>query len=598
MTLTLWSSFFSFSNESYPYLQRIKEQVKNADQSIILEINELLNTDTVAPLSKAYLHKYKGSLYRLSDSFALAQKELIKALRISEQINAPILRARINNNIANIFVNLGDYANALVHYKNSLKDFEEQKQASLVSITLMNIGVVYENQEKYDEALSYYKIALEYDSLSPVSRAKILLNQGSCYINLNKNVQAQKVLKEALKIFNSDGMHAQANKAAHNLAYTYELLGKYDAALELYLSSYQYSLTENQTEFTIDCLEGIMMIYNQKKQSDSVSKYYYLLHDFKENLYKSKLDKSIYEVQTAFEVEKKDQEIITQRQLKNKESRLKKQAQKTAEAERKAKRKTAWILSLIILLILILLGSISYSLVQKNKIKKLQIDQHEKEISDLIQRQEQVVYQAKLESENRERIRLANELHDRVGGLLAAVNLHVENLQEGNSKEKLGTVQGLVKDSITEIRSISHNLGDSIHTGGLKKSLENFAEGISSSGRVNMETFFSLNGNEPSQEVSNQIFTIVKEMVSNSLKHAKAKLITVQLIASEKKLQLMFEDDGIGFDSKTVKKGLGLKSMQDRVANMHGKFDLDSQNGFGTTIIIEIPNEKDRIINS
>jgi signal transduction histidine kinase len=87
-------------------------------------------------------------------------------------------------------------------------------------------------------------------------------------------------------------------------------------------------------------------------------------------------------------------------------------------------------------------------------------------------------------------------------------------------------------------------------------------------------------------------------MVSNALKHAKANLITIQLIASENTLQLMFEDDGIGFDKTAVKKGLGLKSMEDRVANLHGQFDLDSQKGFGTTIIIDIPHEKDRIISS
>lgn len=594
----MWSSFFSFSNEAHPYLQRIKEEVKNGNENIIPEINRLLNSDTVPLLNKAYLHKYKGSLHRLSDSFALAQKELIKALRISEQVNDPILRARINNNIANIFVNLGDYANALKHYKNSLKDFEEQNRVILVSKTLMNIAIVYEHQEKYDDALTVYSSALKYDSLSQISRGKILLNQGSCYIKINQYKNAQKTLENALEIFNKEQMRSQANKASYNLAYTYELLGQLDRALTKYLACYQHSLKENQAQLTIDCLEGIMMIYNQKMESDSVSKYYYLLHDYKEKLYKSKLDKGIYEVQTAFEVEKKDQEIITQRQLKNKEKRLKKQAQKTAAAERRAKQQRTWILSLIILVIVILLGSISFSLIQKNKIKKLQIDQHEKDISDLIQQQEQVVYQAKLESENKERKRLANELHDRVGGLLAAVNLHVENLQEGNQKEKLSTVQGLVKDSISEIRSISHNLGDSIHTGGLRKSLENFAEGISSSGRIQMETFFSLDDNEPSQEVSNQIFTIVKEMVSNSLKHAKAKLITIQLIASENNLQLMFEDDGIGFDSASVKKGLGLKSMQDRVANLHGQFDLDSQKGFGTTIIIDIPHEKDRIISS
>ncbi len=591
MIILVWSSFFSFSNGAYPYLKDIKEDVKNGNENIIQEINQLLKSDTIPLLSRAYLHKYKGSIYRLSDSFALAQQELIKALRIAEKMNDTVLRARINNNIANIFVNLGDYANALKHYEKSLKDFQLLKRDKLVSKTLMNIGIVYEHQEKYDRALQSYNIALNTDSISEQSVAKINLNIGTCYINLKEYTAAEKALKKAIGLFKNLGLEGQYNKAAYNLAYSYELQGEFLRALTSYKTCFVTSLSENQSQLTIDCLEGIMLIYNHLKESDSVSKYYYLLHDYKEDLYKSKLDKGIYEVETAYEVEKKDKEISTQRQLK-------KQAQKTAEAERKAKRKTTWILSLIILIIVILLGSISYSLVQQNKIKKLQIDQHEKEISDLIQRQEQVVYQAKLESENKERKRLANELHDRVGGLLAAVNLHVENLQEGNGKEKLGTVQELVKDSISEIRSISHNLGDSIHTGGLKKSLENFAEGISSSGRVNMETFFSLNDNEPSQEVSNQIFTIVKEMVSNSLKHAKAKLITIQLLASEKNLQLMYEDDGIGFDSTTVKKGLGLKSMQDRVAHMHGKFNLDSQNGFGTTIIIEIPNEKDRIINS
>jgi tetratricopeptide (TPR) repeat protein len=503
------SSFFASSSEIPSYLEKIKQDVKTGETEILIDINRFLAIDTIPPIHKALLHKYKGGVFRLLDSFSLAQKEYYKALRLSEGSGDFSLQAKIHNNIANLFVNLGDFKNALKHYNKSLAIFEEENDERHIAATLMNLGVLYENQDKFDKALAVYKRALELDSIRRSTRARLLLNQGACLLNLGQYELAQSSLLKAQAIFNELELVKEANKAAYNLAYTYELLGQYNKALDIYLSSYKSSLEEKQTQFTIDCVQGIMLIYNLKREPDSVQKYYYLLHDYKEDLYKNKLDKGIYEVQTAFEVEKKDQEIITQRQLKNKEKRLKKQAQKTAAAERKAKQQTTWILSLIIIATLILLGSISLSLVQKNKIKKLQIDQHEKEIGDLIQQQEQVVYQTKLESENKERKRLANELHDRVGGLLAAVNLHVENLQEGNQKEKLSTVQGLVKDSISEIRSISHNLGDSIHTGGLRKSLENFAEGISSSGRIQMETYFSLGDKEPSQEVSNQIFTIV-----------------------------------------------------------------------------------------
>lgn len=564
---------------------RIRELVQLGEESTLKEIDKLLNRKHIQERKKAILLKHKGSFYRNIDSFNLAQRELFSALDLAEKCEDDELQAEIHNNIANLYVNLGDYSSALQHYGFSLDIFNRLNLINKSARTSMNIGVVYENQGRFSKALNEYKTALKNQKIDSVSKAEIFLNLGSCYLNLDEYDSATTYLIASTEIFNHLNLSSKYNNAKHNLAYSYELSGNYEEALKEYKNCYKNSLEVNQKEISIKCLEGAMMVYNYLGNKDSVEAYYSMLSDLKNELYKNKLDKSIYEIETRYEVKKKDREILIQKLLKT-------EAQKTATVERKAKKQRTWILSLIIAAILLLLGGISLYFIQKNKIKSLQIDQHEKEINELIQQQEQAVYQTKLETENRERKHLANELHDRVGGLLAAVNLHVENLGSGNGLERLNTIQGLVKDSISEIRSISHNLGNSLHSSGLQESLENFARGISASGKVEMEVFYNLHKISPASKTSIELFTIIKEMVSNTLKHAKASLITTQLLENNNGLQLMYEDNGMGFDPNKVGKGLGLKSIQERVSRLHGIFNLDSQVGYGTTIIIEIPYEK------
>ena len=92
-----------------------------------------------------------------------------------------------------------------------------------------------------------------------------------------------------------------------------------------------------------------------------------------------------------------------------------------------------------------------------------------------------------------------------------------------------------------------------------------------------------------------QVYRIVQELIGNTLKHAKASEISIQLNEYDDSVNLMVEDDGVGFDPLKLRKeaGIGLENLKARVAKLGGTLNIDSGKGAGTTISIDIPIHND-----
>ncbi len=199
--------------------------------------------------------------------------------------------------------------------------------------------------------------------------------------------------------------------------------------------------------------------------------------------------------------------------------------------------------------------------------------------------------------EEKERKRVAQDLHDGMGSLLSTLRLNAESLDLSN--KKIGGKEAIVYQNIlemidkacTELRNISHNMmPSSMEHFGLKITLESLIEKINSNGETNFTCqIFNLEEKIDSQ-IEINIYRIVLELVNNIIKHAKAKEASIQLILENNLLILMAEDDGIGFNYTNQKfSGIGLLNIKSRTEAMNGKINIDSKESKGTTIIIEIP---------
>ncbi|REL24962.1 PAS domain S-box protein [Rhodohalobacter sp. SW132] len=210
---------------------------------------------------------------------------------------------------------------------------------------------------------------------------------------------------------------------------------------------------------------------------------------------------------------------------------------------------------------------------------------------------EELAIKSIVEGEERERHRIANELHDGLGQYLSAANMHlstvysdVENLHDAEEKAFKTGLQ-MLQYAISETRSISHNLlPKSIQDYGLKLAVESLINDLKQSMDIQFHLFQKYDDEELPDNIQINIYRIMQEALNNSIKHANCSIINAQLVFSDNELICTVEDDGVGFDPENPPgEGLGLQSIKTRVAAMSGNLDIDSKINIGTLITIIVP---------
>ena len=202
-----------------------------------------------------------------------------------------------------------------------------------------------------------------------------------------------------------------------------------------------------------------------------------------------------------------------------------------------------------------------------------------------------------IEIEERERHRIARDLHDRLGQQLSAIKLYLNTLnamhngmRNNKSKALISKSMNALDEAITDLSSICFNLmPGTLNTYGLAYAIEDLIDKMPS---IDIE--FTAAPNLPALDKILQInmFHIIQEFVSNSVKHGKAKKITLNLDyrRKDKTLKLALKDNGKGFNvtKMTNYKGMGLKNVSARVAFHHGRLKIKSSHS-GTAYKIIIP---------
>lgn len=224
---------------------------------------------------------------------------------------------------------------------------------------------------------------------------------------------------------------------------------------------------------------------------------------------------------------------------------------------------------------------------QKEEINKRKI----KELEDNIKI---TSMQSVIEGQEIERERIAKELHDSLGGLLSTIKLQFDNskfnLDNNFNYTAFHRAHELLDTAVEEVRTISRNL----QPGSLKKL------GLVAAIKDLINRFESLQSPEiyfqyyevpqiMDKMVSLTVYRILQELLTNSLKHANAKEILIQLNTEDDELVIQYEDDGIGFDQSNIyKKGMGLENIKSRINYLHGSLSLDSNHNEGLSVLIRV----------
>jgi len=218
----------------------------------------------------------------------------------------------------------------------------------------------------------------------------------------------------------------------------------------------------------------------------------------------------------------------------------------------------------------------------------------------LLREAEKMVIRSLIEGEDNERKRVAKEIHDSLGQNLTAASLNFSALKgvidkmDESRREKFNIGYNFLNNAIEESRNIALNLmPKAIDDFGLIPSLKSLLSQIEKSAGLKITFYDNLRNDERlPRNIELNLYRITQEAINNVLKHADATKIFIQLLLHKKEIIYTFEDDGKGFDFRSTlqkSKGIGIKSISNRVIAMSGIFEIDSTPGKGTAMTIQIP---------
>lgn len=200
---------------------------------------------------------------------------------------------------------------------------------------------------------------------------------------------------------------------------------------------------------------------------------------------------------------------------------------------------------------------------------------------------------AEIATLEKERKRIAGDLHDEVGPLLSAIKLQINHLHDADEQDMvIQKSSRYIDEVIGKMREISNDLLPSILVRrGLGAAVEDFLEKLRSGTETVIECDIALKDRLP-EEIEVNLYRVIQEITHNTLKHARAKRFRIELKIAENKLILATADDGIGYTEEVKNKketGLGLLNLQSRTEVMGGELFVKTAPGRGTGYVIEIP---------
>lgn len=225
---------------------------------------------------------------------------------------------------------------------------------------------------------------------------------------------------------------------------------------------------------------------------------------------------------------------------------------------------------------------------QKSLLKK------QEELFQLEAQHRKELLSSNIQSAEEERLRIARDVHDELGGIFSTLSLSIQQLHPETEKNKdtLQQSKNLIQTGINSVRRISHAIIPfELELLGLNQTLSNYTESVSTASGIEIHFEFENIPGEISSIVSLATYRIIQELLNNSLKYAKASSISIVCKGYENHLQLNYRDNGVGVDlsDKKIKRGIGIKNIESRVLALDGNVQFISSPGQGFNCELSLP---------
>ncbi len=566
------------------------------------------------PKAMAQLNYTYAVLFRLKNEFDVALEYIDKSYQYnlmqkdSFKIANDLFQKAVINSLK------GDYKASLTDYYQILTIYEGLNKTKGVGSTLNSIGIVQKNLKQYDDAIRSYK-----RSINVLEGSKYLRDLANAYGNLGSAYYYEKVIDSAfVYLHKARNINKQINFEwglslnSLNIGEAYLYNKNYTKAIFYFEEALKIQEQNNYTGDIAQTKSGLGKVYFElgdltkserllnealaqapdskmvlkdieirlsdlyKKQRNYTRalKHYELFSKYKDSLLSKENTEYVKLLETKYQSEKKDKEI-TEQQLA-----IEKQNLKLEKQQAQTKLMTG------LTVFLLLASLLTWFLYQQRQKRK------DQEIVSLKREQQVKTLELLMEGEEKERLRIAKELHDGVNVDLSSIKYKLTSLLEKNN-EVINEAVAMIDRSCEQVRAISHDLvPPSLKDFSLIDAVQDFCS--TKNNLHEPEITFNYIGNTiaASKKTEINLFRIVQELVNNSIKHANATEIDVQLSYQENHMQLTVEDNGKGFNKDQVtRSGIGLQNINSRIEYLNAKLDFTSDSK-GTSYVIDINTDE------
>lgn len=569
---------------------------------------------------KGVYYAKKGYYYYTREFLDKSEREYLKADKILSQLvgnkDSYKVQADIWNNISVIYQIQDDDEKFVELVLNKAIPFAKKAEdTTRLATYYISLGIGFMNLEQYDKAIPYFlkaenilksqenqihrlismynRTAECYLIMNQLDDAKSYIDKTKAILEENPNADQKSIyyLVEGLYFKKKNNLHAalQAYNSALTFAAgpnkTYHIheinMYKVEVLLEMkhYNEALELGLILEQDPFTLEVDINKVSVYKNLasayKGLGEIEKAYEYLEKYSNlnsEMHNKDLKKKINNLELKYDVARKETELL-ELKISEEEAQLKlKSSQLIA----------ALALAGVLLLLFVTLFTLGYYRNNKRRLRQNEII-HQQKIKEKNTEAQLAVKNAILESEEQERQRIAQDLHDSIGGMLANIRMLISQENAQNSRELL---QKLDK-TIIEMRRISRNLmPETLKNLGLEIALKELCESMSQKQFQIQYEAFDVSDSIPFK-TQLSLYRIVQESISNAIKYAQANHVIVQVSQHQNMLNVTIEDDGVGFDTSEVNYGLGIKNIKNRAALIHGAVEILSEKGKGTTINVE-----------
>ena len=538
----------------------------------LLELKELLHES--ANLSSDYLTL--GSLHSELGHYDEAQSAFVQAREFAEEIGDTF-------SLTNVLIEMGEV-------------YLQQGMPSLAMEITQNASQIAVNKQmRFAQGQCLDLLGRIYTKLDSANMAvPSLIKAFNIFKSLGLKKQMAEVQVTLIKSFGKDEMLLATEQELREALLQSQLVEDRISATNIQLMLADLLIRNQQSGPEVKKLlqQTKVLLTDQKKNTSGLQEYYHLLSRYHESqgnsqaaLHAFKEYKSLSDSILTVEIAQVVRELDAVQASKRKDEEISRQK------EVLQRRKT---LNLILWMGLVfLLGVIVVSVIINQRNRQLSQEKY----NNLQKERETQLLRAMVNGEERERLRIARDLHDGLGSLIATAKMRVDTLADQvpslQSMDNFKKTEELINDAYYNVREISHNMmPGTLSRHGLEDAVRYLCEGIEEAHPQLAINYITYGLELVEDEVlGTNVYRIIQELLTNVVKHAEATEVIVQLTKDEGLFEIIVEDNGKGFLVEGIQSrvGIGLESIRSRVMYLNGELDIYARIGEGSSFTIHIP---------